>query len=1012
MLINEENLRYLIRHKYALKEGREERKYRQKMRQEKRSQLKNATSPEERKRIRQDFKRKRKEARDSDYFEASDTGETLEELLNLQIRDSAYMYVVDKVKRIIPEINRIEQSYAGIKLIATLQSRKEKRFTIGQLKRFIKMGLIATREGDYREATDNFCAAFVLVKSPKTQDEEKKVVITDNVKETLYDLCKSYERGVFKKREEEDESKNSQRKKSNDAQCVMDIQKNLNTLNANSKTIDKLSIDGKWGSATSGAWRAAVGVYVANGDVYNKITITDEIHKNLLNSWPEGAKQTGYDADLCGARDFIDDILINVEKGGTIFTPDDRKPIIDEDINVWQESRNMERSYTWDDLPIREALTVGGGISINYLYTPKEFKTHYKPTSSYTSGRKLLFKYLVDFGAEKGIDVFDYQHDRSIARHAGGPNANSTTETALYYHAKDEVLLIDALGNDQMIRDIVVYNNKIYHKNFTPDKYTPRSEHQIEGGVKDPNSEEGIQQDSQTQRISEMLLKEQQLKNLIKKLLFEEEEKSTAVEQNVEGGISGEDVVQDYDALLDNLQAFEDGDIDLDIDDTKLAKAGMSKEELESVLAQTGTFLGSFAEAMYDTYPETQFSKKDLRKAKRQLKTFKKRRSKAFEKGKKGRVRDPGAAVDYYNKEAAQAALNIQDNAKAEINKNLSVATTMMRAGNNDGAAEYLQRIVNMLKNQDKIKQDDSNVENARNILESLIAILRTDKETKPEDIRDLELASKKSGSDKPSDPLTPGQASDLSKFQNNDRVFPIVANYKYSSSEAMRIIRAQLNQISGQVGTPLALLPATGKWNAAVTEHWENALRAHSTYLGISDGQEKLPWGELSEIVRYPSTKEGAIALLDDIGGLEAGNPRKQSGGSSSGGGKKPPGDKKPPSGQSQEEMMDIIVFKKIPAKAGATTTKKVDLKKIPANLVAVTKASPFFTNPIVRNTLEGLGSPGTTYGKKQAPIGVDLYFEFPNTIYIDGDGFANHILKSYKIVEENGSYFYVHQE
>ena len=83
----------------------------------------------------------------------------------------------------MPDINKIEQSYRGVRLIATLKSRKEKRFTIGQLKRFIKMGLIATREGDYREATDNFCAAFVLIKSPKTQDEERVVSITDNVKD-------------------------------------------------------------------------------------------------------------------------------------------------------------------------------------------------------------------------------------------------------------------------------------------------------------------------------------------------------------------------------------------------------------------------------------------------------------------------------------------------------------------------------------------------------------------------------------------------------------------------------------------------------------------------------------------------------------------------------------------------------------------------------------------------------------------------------------------------------------
>ena len=99
MLISEKNLLYLIRQKQKLKEGKEERKFRQKMRQEKRAALKNAASPEERKRIRKDFRVKRKEARDSDYFEAADTGETLDELLNLQIRDSAYIYVVKRIRK-------------------------------------------------------------------------------------------------------------------------------------------------------------------------------------------------------------------------------------------------------------------------------------------------------------------------------------------------------------------------------------------------------------------------------------------------------------------------------------------------------------------------------------------------------------------------------------------------------------------------------------------------------------------------------------------------------------------------------------------------------------------------------------------------------------------------------------------------------------------------------------------------------------------------------------------------
>ena len=449
MLIKEDLLKKLIESKVkrryqSIDEGREERKYRRRMRRAKRAEIKAADTPEEKKEIRQKYKKIRKDFRASDKFEAGDEGETLDELINLETDDQGYNNVVRHLKPLMPEIDKIEQNYRGLKLVKALKSKKEKKFTIGQVKRLIKMGLIATRDRDYDTAQDKFCGAGVFLQSPKTPDRQP-VNISNTLVDGIYKLCTDFEKIAGGLGGEKKIKSTKSTGKSSNKQCVMDIQETLNALNAVTPEVEQLVVDGKWGPKTSKAWNIACKANLRLDMEINNATVTEDIKGNVLKDWSSAAPQLNYEGDPCGARDFLNDLL-KLRQDPATPPP----PPVDPD---WEKRRSNETQKA--ELDLEKLLTTDGGLSINYLYTVEEFQTEYDSSD---------IQSLIQVGSTSSTNVLQ-GNTYDVERYPSGPDGNSTFSTALYYDESKNLLVVDKVG-DVAIRDIMLVGDKVIQKSF------------------------------------------------------------------------------------------------------------------------------------------------------------------------------------------------------------------------------------------------------------------------------------------------------------------------------------------------------------------------------------------------------------------------------------------------------------------------------------------------------------------------------------------------------------------
>jgi len=516
MLISEKSLKKLILHKMSEKqkiaEAKEDRQYRKKMRKQRRAEIKAASTPEEKKAIRKKYKEDRKEMRDADKFEISDEGPSLDALISDESTgDSVYDYVVSRINSIMPDINKIDQKYKGVRLVKMLKSRREKRFTIGQVKRFIKDGLLATQEKDYRLAADKFCAAYVFLETPKTPDRQVINVSTETM-DVLYELCKEFD-GIISDRggQTKPGSKKPGGKSGSNTDCVKDIQETLNALNAVTPEVEQLAVDGKWGPKTSKAWNIACKANIEIGMQINGVDITENIVGDILRDWLTAAPQLNYDADPCGARDFLGDVLKLRQEDPTPPPP----PPVDPD---WGKRRSKEIQKA--ELDLEKLLTTDGGLSIDYVYTVEEFSTEHGSDD---------IESLVQMGSPKSTNVLqDNTYD--VERYPAGPDGNSTFSTALYYDQSRSMLVVDKVG-DVAIRDIVIVGDKLYQKSLAP-----VSETIITNG-------------------DDVLLNEKALRKLIRKQLLNEEK----------GGLNVDDIrrlMGEIQGTLTKMQEDEGVDVE------------------------------------------------------------------------------------------------------------------------------------------------------------------------------------------------------------------------------------------------------------------------------------------------------------------------------------------------------------------------------------------------------------------------------------------------------------------
>jgi hypothetical protein len=528
MLISEKSLKKLILHKMSEKqkiaEAKEDRQYRKKMRKQRRAEIKAASTPEEKKAIRKKYKEDRKEMRDADKFEISDEGPSLDALISDESTgDSVYDYVVSRINAIMPDINKIDQKYKGVLLVKMLKSRREKRFTIGQVKRFIKDGLLATQEKDYRLAADKFCAAYVFLETPKTPDRQVINVSTETM-DVLYELCKEFD-GIISDRggQTKPGSKKPGGKTGSNTDCVKDIQETLNALNATTPEVEQLAVDGKWGPKTSKAWNIACKANIEIGMQINGVDITENIVGDILRDWLTAAPQLNYDADPCGARDFLGDVLKLRQEDPTPPPP----PPVDPD---WGKRRSKEVKKA--ELDLEKLLTTDGGLSIDYVYTVDEFSTEYGSDD---------IESLITMGGTSSTNILRSK-TYDVERYPAGPDGNSTFSTALYYDQSRSVLVVDKVG-DAAIRDIVLVGDKLYQKSLAP-----VSETIITNG-------------------DDVLLNEKSLRKLIRKQLLNEEK----------GGLNVDDIrrlMGEIQGTLTKMQ--EDEGVDVENAFGKLGRATSS----------------------------------------------------------------------------------------------------------------------------------------------------------------------------------------------------------------------------------------------------------------------------------------------------------------------------------------------------------------------------------------------------------------------------------------------------
>ena len=69
--------------------------------------------------------------------------------------------------------------------------------------------------------------------------------------------------------------------------------------------MEKLELDGKWGSKTTAHWRSVVLGNLIAGETINGVTVTDAIINKVLTSWPDGGPMLNFSGDPAGCLEFL-----------------------------------------------------------------------------------------------------------------------------------------------------------------------------------------------------------------------------------------------------------------------------------------------------------------------------------------------------------------------------------------------------------------------------------------------------------------------------------------------------------------------------------------------------------------------------------------------------------------------------------------------------------------------------------------------------------------------------------
>lgn len=533
MLIKEELLRKLIKlkqeEKHLVNEDKAARKARRAARKEKR--------------------RGRQADRDADRFEKEDPGPKLKDVVKNDLTstsDATYEYVLSEIDRIMPDIEDIEQKFRGVRLIKVLKSRREKRFTIGQVKRFIKTGLAYTKAKDYMEAADEFCAAGAFLESPKTP-ENKVINVDRDIIDTLYDLCKGLGKGgKFGKKKPP--SGGSSRPPGTSTGIITQIQE---TLNGCAPEMEKLKLDGKWGDKTTAHWRAVVLGKLIAGSTINGVVVTDAIINKILISWPDGGPLLNFPGNPGGCLEFLK--IICKKKGEP--DPDDPTipgPSTRDDYRdcKWSSRRT---SFTKAEIPVGDLLDIskgGGGLDINLVYDMDEFRKYYPDESFDDFTQSGHYYNIADI---KGMGM------QFVERHTDGPDEHDTDMMIpaddYYYDCETGELLFSTATGDGVLNDVIVVNDKLFYSRY-PDTHVKMARNLTEG---------------RRSALKKRSVSESEVRKFIRGRLIKEN-------------------VEDYDALLKGL----DAGLEIATQGINLAASGMSDDQLKDVIRQTGAYLDNF----------------------------------------------------------------------------------------------------------------------------------------------------------------------------------------------------------------------------------------------------------------------------------------------------------------------------------------------------------------------------------------------------------------------------------
>ena len=105
-------------------------------------------------------------------------------------------------------------------------------------------------------------------------------------------------------------------------------------------------------------WREVILTFLQPDNVYNGNEVNDDIIKTVLNDWPTGSKQIGFEGNPCGAEEFLKVMADKIKDGG-------EKPEEIKKDSTWPSRRGefkKERIKPYDFLK-----PGGPGLSIDYF---------------------------------------------------------------------------------------------------------------------------------------------------------------------------------------------------------------------------------------------------------------------------------------------------------------------------------------------------------------------------------------------------------------------------------------------------------------------------------------------------------------------------------------------------------------------------------------------------------------------------------------------------------------------